>query len=712
MAIKSIEIKNFKGNTTSQKLTGKDLIIGPNGSGKSTRIQALGTALLGYVPGANKSPQETFRKSSDDREMAVGLTTDNFSFERKFERKERTKKTTGETEISFSETLQISPSKGERTNTQKKARVEQELGNFPIMLDFSEFLNLTNSKRRDFMYSLSNQSSVWDRPKLYAYLEDALLTPEIEVQNPEYYDELKVMINLAMDQYPSQFEFEDGLNAMIAWSSDELKYWKKKAKDSEGAIRQFAELKNRSKETDRNARANKEELSTLRNRLMEIKEQLAKDTEKKKAIDKKNAAKEKLNQEIKQLEEMEIQSADALHIKIKELTASLKEVPESKAAEYEAKATEADRLKEEARNASWLAKKEYQKLESQRDAIQHNINTINDNKGVCVIHAQIACNKDFTAYLQHAESQMNTLQERINQFEEEGTNKQKESEQHGKEAQEWRKKAQDDNNKFREIVNHNQQVERQIQQVKDEIAAIQKSVEQWKDKLAKAKESLQELESEPMEVIAPLDILEKQRDNIQMNIEELEEKVKEQEKLKTQLATMKQTMIEAKKAGYKVEALKAVQKALGTSGVQGEIVKELIEPIRADVDANLKLMGVPHKAFFQTESEKGQDIFQFGWIKDGSLRDFDSLSTGEQLMFLIAFLVTILERANPPLKVLALDNIENLDESNFRRVLEGLGKISDKLDNILLAGVVDPVEVEGWTVTNLSQMDGELHESA
>jgi exonuclease SbcC len=69
--------------------------------------------------------------------------------------------------------------------------------------------------------------------------------------------------------------------------------------------------------------------------------------------------------------------------------------------------------------------------------------------------------------------------------------------------------------------------------------------------------------------------------------------------------------------------------------------------------------------------------------------NFDALSTGEKLMLLIALIVVIIERNNPKLKILMIDNIENLDHENLVNVLEGLNVVGDKLDNIIISGVID-----------------------
>ena len=113
-------------------------------------------------------------------------------------------------------------------------------------------------------------------------------------------------------------------------------------------------------------------------------------------------------------------------------------------------------------------------------------------------------------------------------------------------------------------------------------------------------------------------------------------------------------------------------------------------------------MGIENKFYFSTNSDTGKEIFQFGWInKFGDKRNFDALSTGQQMILLIAMLTTFIEKASPACRILAIDNIENLDSGNLKNVLDGLNKLSDKLDNIILAGVIDIGEANGFTIWNL-----------
>ena len=65
----------------------------------------------------------------------------------------------------------------------------------------------------------------------------------------------------------------------------------------------------------------------------------------------------------------------------------------------------------------------------------------------------------------------------------------------------------------------------------------------------------------------------------------------------------------------------------------------------------------------------------------------------------------MIERRNPPIKILVIDEINNLDKINLQRVLDGLLVAGEKMDNIVLAGVADlsAVNTGGWKVWELSR---------
>jgi exonuclease SbcC len=193
------------------------------------------------------------------------------------------------------------------------------------------------------------------------------------------------------------------------------------------------------------------------------------------------------------------------------------------------------------------------------------------------------------------------------------------------------------------------------------------------------------------------------------DIKSLMAKITEQTKSRNALATLKSSMVDSTVAGYHLDAWKAIAEAVGPKGLQGELVKDVLAPLTEAIQAKLQQMDIDKSFYFQTQDDKGKEIFQFGWRGAGEQRrNFDALSTGEQMLLLIALMTTIIERLDPPLKVLCIDNAENLDKKNFERVLAGLTTAGVGFDNIIFCGVMDlagvaPSTEHGWRVWDLSR---------
>lgn len=272
--ITAITMRNFKSQMESQKLTGKDIFVGPNGKGKTTRLQAVGIALLGYVPGKSKLPAETFKLASADN-MSVGLVTDNLSFTRTFTRSEKSGKD-GANSVTVSQGIDISPSRGEKKAADKEARIAAEVGNFPVMLDFNEFLSLSDSKRRDFIYGLSSiKTDLWDRTKVENHIRTKLLTLDLEVNNPDQYKIMNGLITDAMREYRENADIQAGLQSMIEWAKAKQTHWNDEKKNAVGAVKKLADMKNKLEETDRNIVQHKTELEQLQQQLTDSESQLA-----------------------------------------------------------------------------------------------------------------------------------------------------------------------------------------------------------------------------------------------------------------------------------------------------------------------------------------------------------------------------------------------------------------------------------------------------
>lgn len=711
--ITGIVMENIKGQNTVQELTGKDIIIGSNGVGKTTRLQALSIALQGYVPGQGKKAEETF-KLSNSNSMTVGLNTHDFSFTREFKKKV-TKGKDGSTKESIQQSLSVSPSKGESKIAEKEARVISELGSLPVMLDFNEFLSLSDSKRREFIYNLAGfNSEKWTKDRVKEYLENNLLTTELEVNSPEQYELMKSIIGDVLKEYPEKYDITAGLQSMIDWTKTKLSYWNDEKKRAQAAVQKIGELKNQLKDTDRNLKANKEELEKLQAELIKVEKQISEDTQKKKNID---ARLEKIEQLKKNIADEEsivcsINTTETQN-KIKELKAKTKHVDNSekiKQIEKERAAliNQQDPISKD-KNEVQIKGVE---LKAQIETTQGTLDKVKRVKKCCVLDSKIACNKDFSKFIEYTEGQIKAweIQKQIllDTY----------NELKGKEI-ELGKKYRDLEATLMALNQEELDANRNNNLINSEINKLENLINKAKsfdtlktEKIARLKEELEKLQNEPVDPIAPVDILKKQSESIKTNIDSLKIKIDEQEKAKTTLSNLKASMIDSKTAEYNYINFKSLDEALGAKGLQGELVKETLEPIQNDIQTNLAAMGIENEFYFTTETAGGKEVFQFGWKdKFGDKRNFDALSTGQQMILLIAMLTTFIEKANPNCRILAIDNIENLDSENFKKVITGLNKISNKLDNIILSGVINTEAAEGFKIWDLNKA-GESNEQS
>lgn len=135
--ITKIHLRNVKGVTGSFDLGKITNIIGANGSGKSAILEGLKIGLTGYTD-LGKLAGKTFQLSSD-KAMEISIEADNQTLSRKFERSGAGAK----------QTITLN---GEAVS--EKDLVIPTCFSYPVeSIHPSEFLNLSDEKRADFVFS-------------------------------------------------------------------------------------------------------------------------------------------------------------------------------------------------------------------------------------------------------------------------------------------------------------------------------------------------------------------------------------------------------------------------------------------------------------------------------------------------------------------------------------------------------------------------------
>lgn len=699
--IKEIEMRNVKGQNAIQELTGKDIIIGRNGAGKTTRMQTIGLSMLGYVPGKGKTAADTFKLASDD-EMAVRMETDTFGFDRTFTKTSKMK-ADGTIDVKISQKVSVRPSMGETTNTQKENRIRQEIGDFPVMLDFGAFISMTDNQQRDFIYNLSGNGFSWDRERVETEMKNALLNPDIQENNAELYACMQDCIDDTMRQYREGIDVQSGILAMSEYAKDKLKYWKKEKITADGAAKKLTELKNRGQETDRDLSINQEKLKELQEMREKTIKEIAELEAKNKVLEEKGKELTKLQDEIAKLEETP--DSDRMAVLEEEITKISCEISEKEELkpQYEQRAislqNELASLQEAIRTENekmFALKEEKATINAEIKANGDLLERISNSHGCCAFSKNIPCNQDFSEFINHTHSIMDDAYEKKDEVE---------------------SRIADANKTISELQDKVSNTESERRTLDAEKKANEKSMDEQKKMLERKKTELSELQGrEPIlaakrnqeaEIAAylaenpnvDLTLMEDQKNLVSSQIESLQAKIDEQKKIRNDLLNIKANIIDSQTAEFNTLCWNQICNAIGQKGIKGSIVKEMLHPLLDDVNAKLHEIGIQEDFFFETNSDTGKEIFEFGW----SGKPFAALSTGEQLLLMTALMTAMIERANPPIKVLAIDNINDLDKHNLSIVMKGLNTIGKNMDNIILAGVVEPTEEdsEGWTIWRL-----------
>lgn len=706
MKIRNIKMENIKGQSASQPLTGRDIIIGRNGAGKTTRMQAIGLATLGYVPGKGKTLADTFELASADQ-MEVGIETDSFDFSREFVKKYRMDKNGNET-VKISQNIAISPSAGESTNKQKEERIRSEVGDFPAMLDFGNFLSLTDTGKRDFMYNLSGSHMAWNRERVEAHLAGEVLRDELRDSNPEMYEVMTECYYQTMKQYKAGAEVQDGLLAMSEFAKDRLSYWKKEKNNADAAAQKLSEIKNRANETDRDLAETQEHLDELKTQQEAKIKALATAEAKAKELEKAKARLEAIIEEIAAMNESQEEAElEGIKAELENIKAQNEELTEQE--KNTARAIETLTAAEEEHSARiQRGREEYQKALVDFNRVEATIKAESDlierilgAEGCCAFSKEIPCRQDFSGFIAEKNDHIDSLYEVKDEAQEKLFETQKlaeELEAAIKENREQKKEMEKELEGIRNVLYR--ESPSKIEELKKKEEKIKNKAPELEKKQAE-KAQIEAVLNEAEEI--DLQGIKEEKEELGAKIKAVEEKIEQQQKIKNDIANIKANIIDSKTATYQQECWKQITQAIGQKGVQGEIVKETLDPIRSLVDKKLEELEINKHFYFATESETGKEIFEFGWRDEHTKRPFDALSQGEQLLLMIALMTTIIEKSDPPMKVLALDNINHLDAQNLGKVIRGLNIAGKEMDNIILAGVVEPraEDAEGWSITEL-----------
>ena len=175
MKLKSIEIKHMHKIADSAKYDLNDItyFIGQNGAGKSTILQAIQLALLGYIPGYDKTNAGILKHSSDGQSIAVIAEFDDGSSINRTWMKDKS---------SVKNTFRTVP---------ENLDMKSVIGNIELpIFNFAEFKNMTANKLKEWFISFLPKEEFEIEWKEYLTSElgsrSALLSDDLMEQTLSY----------------------------------------------------------------------------------------------------------------------------------------------------------------------------------------------------------------------------------------------------------------------------------------------------------------------------------------------------------------------------------------------------------------------------------------------------------------------------------------------------------------------------------------------
>lgn len=667
--LKRIETINFGKESKEQALTGLDLFIGSNGSGKSTIKKAIEFGLKGSINGSRNENEEIFKYASKaSTTMGVKLFLDNSIIER----------TLNNNGSSITQGLTCSPLLEKGTIKQKNEAIIKNTIGTPLVLNFSDFISMKDGEKRKFIYSLLGESDNWNKEKVRQWIEK-----KITIKDTKLLSDL-------MKEYKDDYSIEEGIAALLSYIESKKKLLNAEVKKLSEGAKHLSDLKSKLTETTRNLQLYKEEETLLREQLIKVEKSLSANKQNIEMLEKINKDILIIQNKISSLEEnIKSKNKDLIEEQLKEIKSINMEYHINKTiSSLNSLKEKKNRL--EISQEKIVFKGEKNKLEML--SMKELISKISEQNGICVLDKRVKCEKNFTSFINNLNEEVKNLIINDKNFREQYIEVREKIKEINREIDGLEKKKDDQNNTALKIKDEEHKLKLELKN----ISVAQEQSEIYKEHLEMLFES-----KEKFAIKNDTELLNKQKEALNIKINELKVKTEDAQKSKTSLIMLEKTLLERDKTEEELMLFKKIDLLVGPKGIQGEIVKSGLEPIREEIQIALEKLNLKEKFFFECK-KKGKEVFNFGLMIEENKRYFETLSTGEQLLISVAMMSVIINKINSPTKFLIIDDIVHLDKLARNDFFNAMVTFKSTFDNIIMIGAIDddtdeiPEEIKIW----------------
>lgn len=635
--LKKLKIENYKKVTKKEYSLTKPLIVtGYNGKGKSTVIESLVLGLLGYLPEYSKKNQDIFTRCSNDNDMTIEIESSEGNIKRTFFKKGR----------SISQEIKSSFLDDEMSLTEKDSQIVKTLGINPIFFDISQFISLNSNEKSKLIYSLT--TSCKDKK----WLEEKLL------------DKLPVKIaTQILNEYNDEYTVEDNIENIL-----------KEIISNKKSLQQFIVENSKTIEEVLSYRENYQFDDNIDNAI-EIAEKEISNLKSK--ISFQEEVRKNLNElELKE-QQIEVPNLNLQELK-KEAEDISNELKQCLSLDRTALISEKEKLAkslEEAKTKGLVAKQKALNIANNLIELKNQLDKIINlaKSSKCIVSDKIACNNS-------------AIKDYISELTEKAETLNKEKKEYENSYRSYGNDYNVINVKFQEISNKLNELENNSKKLSDELNSKLKKNSILQEKFTKL-ESIKKAKGLIKDKIQDIDMLNKILNSKLENLKTLKETKSADIKARQSEQIVLQMTAKSQEANDKICSLKSSEKVL--KELKLELITNGIKPFVDTMNDIIKEISSFDKVFVDTTKSKAI----FGLVKENRKIPLENLSKGESIIFLITLLAAIYNESDQ-LKVLALDNIENLDKKNLTMLLSKLDKVSRYYDNIILVGNIDAKNVD------------------
>ncbi len=639
-------------------------IQGPNGAGKTAIIQAVRLALLGYDPETGKKLSATRKIVSEDLgEADIGLSFDTgFGIRRTFGAKTQT---------------QVMPSQGESTGAECQARIDKETGGLVVVLDLAEYLSLSDGKRQEWLFSHLPRESAELEPEEF----------ELWTGGTEGLED--VIANLWRTSVQAAPNPVIGLgNAIEVAHRDSIDA--DKAKKSQGTVTERADRRFRDLETPETV-----ETATYEDalsRVASLNQRIGQARAGREAGEAVAARAQRLREGLAVHERHQASIAEVM----KDLEAQLEAAPvPEKVAEAEA------RLLATVDELDVLDAAQVEATAAARDGValfarkKGELAALEEH-GPCP-HASAGCTTDLQGILATRAAELGGAIEEARVSHELAAVAQQEATDalgalKGERATLARKVKDAEDRAFARSA------------ITMDIADKETRLAELAERVDLARGELKEAETEEQDIAA-----DDEQAGLYTDREAGELEVTRLNRLRETLAAYEAVEEALVAERESLEALTTKAAALkelvgNLRRLRAHVIKRMIEPLHEEANQILRAID-PAKGFRFVFERENKGIMDFGFEEDGVLRLYDAASKGERVMLTIAFIGALLAVLKPPMRLLVIDDLEQLWPSNRARLMAALVTLQDRWDAVIVAGACDFGDPDGWTLVKLGEVE-------